>query len=267
MHTTMGRHWITTDQPGRRGFSLTELLVVIGIAVLLMAITLPVGKSLRESNHAMGCTAQLQSIGTALRAYFMDEGGLPLVAVAVDGSGVPEDDAEVDFDRWPSLMTLFEEGYLGSAETLHCPRDNYDVPGSDGYFRSYMDRDEAAKVDYGGSDINVNQYKYMPHRWAPDDSVVGTDFHRQLDTAPSDTFSFYGADVRVGGACGGSMPPDTAIVTWCDAHFDSYSKDGHGQYMVLFWNGTVQSMDGDLFREATIEPEAAWQVAPDDTAH
>ena len=51
------------------------------------------------------------------------------------------------------------------------------------------------------------------------------------------------------------MPPDTAIVTWCDAHFDSYSKDGHGQYMVLFWNGTVQSMDGDLFREATIEPD------------
>lgn len=264
---TMGRHAIWDKQLSRLGFSLTELLVVIGIAVLLMAITVPIGKGLRESNHAMGCIAQLQSISTALRAYFLDEGGVPLVAVEVDGSGAPVDDAEVDFDHWPALMALFEYGYLGSAETLHCPRDTYDAPGSDGYFRSYMDKDEAAKADYDGSDIGANKYKYMPHRWAPDDSVVGADFHRQLDTEPGAVFEFDGADMQAGGACGGKPPHDTAVVTWCDAHFDSYSKEGHGQYMVLFWNGSVQSIDGDLFRESTIEPEAAWQVAPDDRAH
>ncbi len=258
---------VTQTQSGRRGFSLTELLVVIGIAVLLMAITVPIGKNLRESNHAMGCSAQLQSIGTALRAYFMDEGGFPPIGVRVDGSGEPETDAEVDFSRWSSLLTLHEQGYLGSLETFHCPRDTYNVPGSEDYYRSYIGKDEAAKVDYGGTDISVNKYKYMPHRWAADDSVVGNDFYRQLDTAPSDVFELGGHDVRVAGACGGAMPPDSALVTWCDAHFDSYTRNEHGQYMVLFWDGSVKSMDGALFRDATIEPEAAWQVAPDDIAH
>jgi competence protein ComGC len=251
----------------RLGFSVVELLVVIGIAILLFAITIPIGKNLRESNSAMGCEAQLQHIGTALRTYFMDEGGVPPIAVAVDSSGVPEADAEIDFDYWPGLLVLHEMGYMGTAESFHCPRDVYAEAGSDEYFLSYVDKDENAKVDYGGSDINVNQYKYMPHRWAPDESVVGSDFHRQLDTAPSDIFAFDGDDVRVAGPCGGSMPPDSTIVTWCDAHFDSYTKDGHGQYMVLFWDGTVQPMDGALFRDAGVEPEAAWQVAPDDVAH
>ena len=62
------------------GFTLIELLVVIGIFVILMAIMVPIGKRLRESNRTSGCMSQMQRVGQALKVYFMDEQGVPLVA-------------------------------------------------------------------------------------------------------------------------------------------------------------------------------------------
>ncbi len=250
---------------GKAGFTLVELLVVIGIAVLLMAIVVPVGKGLRESNAAMGCQAQLQHIGTALRAYYMDEQGFPPLGVPVDGSGDPTGTAEVDTNRWPGLMVLYDTGYIGNIETLHCPRDVYAEKGTAEYYHSYTGKDADAKVDYEGSDINVNKYKYMPHRWVTDEDF--DDYRRQLDTDPGETVEIGGETVCIVGPNGGVMPPDSTIVTWCNAHYDSHRRDDYGQYMVLFWDGTVKALDGDLFRDDTKGPDAAWQVGPNDTAH
>ncbi len=250
---------------GKAGFTLIELLVVIGIAVLLMAIVVPVGKGLRESNAAMSCQAQLQHIGTALKAYYMDEQGLPPLGVPVDGSGNPTSDAEINTSRWPGLMVLYDTEYIGNIETLHCPRDVYAEKGGADYYHSYTDKDPLAKVDYGGSDINVNKYKYMPHRWVTDTDFG--DYRRQLDTAASDIVEIGGDDFKIVGPSGVTIPTDSTIVTWCDAHYDSYTRDDYGQYMVLFWDGTVKSLDGDLFRDDTVGPDAAWQVGPNDTAH
>ena len=253
------------------GFTIIELLVVIAIAVILTAIVVPVGKGLRESNAAMSCQSQLQHIGTALKAYYMDEQGFPPLAVPVDGSGDPTSGAEVDTDRWPGLVVLHELGYIGGSATLHCTRDVEAVKGvedpygSDEHYQSYTNKDPLAKVDYGGTDINVNSYKYMPHRWVIDDTFV--DYRRQLDIAPGDVVNIDGQDVRIVGPCGGIMPPDSAIVTWCDAHYNSYTREDFGQYMVLFWDGTVKSLDGELFRTAGVGPDAAWQVGPDERAH
>jgi len=61
----------------RVGFTLVELLVVIGIAVIMLALMVPTGRALREGNRAMTCKAQLQQLSVALRAYVTDEGGPP----------------------------------------------------------------------------------------------------------------------------------------------------------------------------------------------
>ena len=254
-----------TYAKGKAGFTLIELLVVIGIAVLLMAIVVPVGRGLRESNAAMSCQAQLQHIGAALKAYSMDEQGFPPLGVPVDGTGEPTSDAEIDTGRWPGLMALHDTGYIGNIETLHCPRDVYAAKGSADYYHSYTDKDTAVKVEHDGDDINVNQYKYMPHRWVTDTDF--DDYRRQLDTAAGDTVQIDGDDLRIVGPNAGVMPPDTTIITWCDAHYDSYTRDDYGQYMVLFWDGTVKALDGGLFRDDAVAPDAAWQVGPNDTAH
>ncbi len=61
-----------------RGFSLSELIVVIGILSVLTAIIFPVFSNAREATRVVTCAANLQQIGVATKAYVMDHGGPPM---------------------------------------------------------------------------------------------------------------------------------------------------------------------------------------------
>lgn len=61
----------------RGGFTLMELLVVIGILVLIMAIALPALVSMRRSGQKTRAAADLQAIAFALDAYKTDFGDYP----------------------------------------------------------------------------------------------------------------------------------------------------------------------------------------------
>jgi prepilin-type N-terminal cleavage/methylation domain-containing protein/prepilin-type processing-associated H-X9-DG protein len=53
----------------RRGFSLLELLIVIGIIALLIAILLPVVSSVRKASRSTKCLANLQQWGQSFQMY------------------------------------------------------------------------------------------------------------------------------------------------------------------------------------------------------
>lgn len=60
----------------RRGFSLVELLVVIGLSVILFSIFVPYVAKVRESESRARCAENLRMIASALQQYSKDNKGL-----------------------------------------------------------------------------------------------------------------------------------------------------------------------------------------------
>jgi prepilin-type N-terminal cleavage/methylation domain-containing protein len=64
-----------TDIQRSSGFTLVELLVVIGIIVVLIGILLPVISRARDSANTTACLSNLRQIGLAISAYANDHHG------------------------------------------------------------------------------------------------------------------------------------------------------------------------------------------------
>jgi prepilin-type N-terminal cleavage/methylation domain-containing protein/prepilin-type processing-associated H-X9-DG protein len=79
----------------RRGFTLVELLVVIGIIALIVSMLLPAVNRARQQAIAVDCASQLKQLGIALQIYAENNKGLyPTWSgwQTYPNSGVGEDD-------------------------------------------------------------------------------------------------------------------------------------------------------------------------------
>ena len=235
------------------GFTLVELMIVIGIAAMLLAIVITATQSLRRGNKVAQCRFKLQQISNAMKAYHFDWGSVPPRYPGYPGPLVtvpPYPDAET----WGrGLVALWEGGYLSSRRALHCPTDeDYPDPNDLAYYLGYMDQDPDAAALYG-----FDNYKYLSTRGIdPADPY----FKRQLEHP-----EFY-----LGASAATWYPDDETVVAWCNFHTRDYFRDGEPQYQVLFWDGSIKTLPAWLFDGPQPEdpvpglaPDAAWKVTPD----
>jgi len=123
-----------------RGFTLTELLVVIGVIALLIGILLPTLARAREASRRAQCLANLRTLGQALTLYANEnKDRLP----NVNGNGMWDDPDAADF-----VMIEFNRRYVKSPGSFHCPSDVDPVPSSIDSAKYFADNSAHISFEY-----------------------------------------------------------------------------------------------------------------------
>ena len=179
----------TVPDPVKRGalrpaFTLTELLVVIGIIALLIAITFPILSKARHQANTVRCAARLHQIGESISMYVNENHGtLPLgynsritvrvhywfqeLVPYIKQGGLPENATRDDYARvycdcleWDSPMfpkSVGDIGYSYNAEP-ELPAVTYGMwletrlffPGR--YFKIWQIRDRCDRAEVADGD-------------------------------------------------------------------------------------------------------------------
>jgi type II secretory pathway pseudopilin PulG len=106
--------------PRHHAFSLTELVIVIGILIVLISLLMPALARMQESALIANCGSNLRQIGQAAHAYRADHKRFPAAAGMPDPFKSPLDPGKPIYDAL--------DPYLPPASPVYqCPGDTHQV--------------------------------------------------------------------------------------------------------------------------------------------
>jgi prepilin-type N-terminal cleavage/methylation domain-containing protein/prepilin-type processing-associated H-X9-DG protein len=126
---------IPTRSPRSTGFSLVELLVVIGVIGVLLALLLPTLSRARESASRVACAQNLRSIHAILQIYTNESKTLPAPSVSAsypyaihypDALG-PSGGGAIGQPKYDTGRWLFR--YIKNPQIFFCPSATWNAPG------------------------------------------------------------------------------------------------------------------------------------------
>lgn len=135
--------------PGSRGWTLTEILVTMAIAVGLATLLLPMADHLGARVRQIQCLQNLRNIGAAMQLYAQDnEGTLPDMAALR-----PSKDDDV-----ATLDTVLLD-YLKDPRVFRCPADKekrlWESTGTSYHWNSAVNGQKIQNLQFlGGGDVS-----------------------------------------------------------------------------------------------------------------
>jgi prepilin-type N-terminal cleavage/methylation domain-containing protein/prepilin-type processing-associated H-X9-DG protein len=127
---------LSSRRPGRRlrGFTLVELLVVIGIIALLISMLLPALQAARRQANTVKCLAHLRQFGAVFQIYANDnQGYFPMAfhAYAPNGDSWGPTAGRTRAKRWPDFIGKYlNNGRLVNYDGTGNPTPDQDTVGS-----------------------------------------------------------------------------------------------------------------------------------------
>ncbi len=243
------------QRSGRQGFTLVELLVVIGIIALLISILLPALNSARERAQRIKCGSNLRQIGVSLNLYNTDNRTFPRTAYFNGGQKTEVYTGAYQaspFTGASTASTAYTAGtttsvgsndvtaaYFLMCRTVDLSVGNFICPSSTETPDALQDSTGAASNIQSRSnfkDDTVNSYSfYNPY-------PSSTDVKQGLKW-PAQTASAIAADKNPG-AAGATAEPTITGATSAQKLANSRNHNGDGQEVLyqdghVDWNTTV----------------------------
>lgn len=260
-----------------RGFTLIEMLVVIGIIAVLVAIIFPVFTTAREKARQARCRTNLSQLVTQLKQFRRDHGFYP-----------PSPWYDAAAGKYKGGFSDLYPDYIQDKNLLICPDDKavkvLKKEAKDRVYSSYNGvAADPANGDWTLTERLYNYYGYtyvanndadppvIINGWSdgyevvpaspPPPPIVPGAVPGFMDTDPHDGFpdwlAYHGLSWQHLPCLASTHAPDNTIVTHCICHREFYSEDRQRDVIVRL-NGESDTVEVSMMKEPDNSGVAPW---------